>query len=576
MLILTQNLKNYTKNASIENLNSINRFYCQWSNAFQDQKVIQNQDPFYNKKGELIGYLPSFVGKDNTIDIALNKAEGHAKVFTALDTGWRVKYKSKKEFYKRNYKGHLKGDPKEKTYIVYNSIFRHVKDTWEFIGSQPETWEYIQTSTSRSHNERETVVIDFDANKFGPGYKSIDDAELDVMAFVAKYDLPDPSYLLLNKTSGNIQFGWWTSSFNYFWEDYKYKINKDDTGRDTFLRVLKSLAKMWGDFKGVPGDYNFKGYQIKNPYTKNPSIESRFYNTFIIDRSDIIRTTKSLWNNFIVKQAVKTTKALIDFNERQESGKHKFSRKITEIESSRNNYEIVELRNYIFKYMREHGGHEPNYDETFFYFKNVIASDASFVTGKPVHDLEELKTKFKCTFNWTVKNYNPDYQGKCHFDDVQLEWSSIVRNLKFYKNYLLVTAYNKNTYRYISKKTNLSISTISRIKKLSKEKIEFLKETYKKYRKIIIENNKKYYKGNKNNKYIKLIESIDSIISIIKIKKLNIIQNYFNNQNRKFKLNYAFLITNLILNYNKKSETKNIKFIKKNGFQTIFSLHEGG
>ncbi|MCF0114703.1 MAG: hypothetical protein HUJ56_05065, partial [Erysipelotrichaceae bacterium] len=106
----------------------------------------------------------------------------------------------------------------------------------------------------------------------------------------------------------------------------------------------------------------------------------------------------SSYNNTVVtlKQSLKTRVG------------NRHNNKFGDKSTSRDANQVPALRNYIWKYMREHDGNKPNQREAFEAYLE-IAKEASKITNKPVTPITELQATFKCTFKWSVSHYRaPD------------------------------------------------------------------------------------------------------------------------------------------------------------------------
>ena len=456
----------------------------------------------------------------NSLNIAPGK--GACKNFqTFYETGNEIYYFSKKETYKRKSLFGDKGDPKLKKYMDMNPLYKNIATTWEAISSTPQYSDWLQTSTGMNHLRRDVIVLDFDANKFiKGGYHSITEAETDVKGFVTKFKLPNANYIYYNKTSGNIQVGWFLGRYlNMSWENERYR----------YLKTGRALNEMWAQFKGLPGDVHFTGWQCKNPFNHHASNGSVIYSKEPISTDVLIEATIPYWPKVTekVKKAKKTHVGTI-------KGKH-----FADIETSRDAYESKGLREWVWSYMRKNRNEEPSFQQAMEAMYE-LAAEASEITGKPQHDIQELTSICKNTLNWAVKNYNPLFQT---YTDEQRRFAKLYNNAQKYFKYLQANKLN-GPCRKVAEKIGCSPATISRLRNLSDQEIKRMEMLFVEYQAFIEVSNKSYH-NNKKNKYSLLI---------MMILKFNEIKELITIKIKEYKSKLASL--NKFI-YNKRDETEN-------------------
>ena len=218
---------------------------------------------------------------------------------------------------------------------------------------------YKQVCAGTNHTNRQIMIVDVDANKYKGnwnyetnkpyGYLTSDEAKKDVDSFLSKYNLPNIDYFIYNKESGNIQFGWFIKTIKYSQKYYPEQT------RD-YLDVKDALAFMWGEFIGFPGDKNFKGWQIKNPFSKNKDLECQVY----FDTKNRERPTTYLTNFEKIKNSSKDYIGAFERIKKEEkinkakTRKTIKSKETNNINNSRNYYELKEFPKKIWDYKRTH------------------------------------------------------------------------------------------------------------------------------------------------------------------------------------------------------------------------------
>lgn len=441
---------------------------------------------------------------------------------TYYQTGNEIYYLSKKERYKRNYLGWKKGEQKLKRYMEQFPIYGSLADTWEAISNNPKFSDWLQTSTGLNHLRRDVVVLDFDANKFiKGGYHSLQEAEQDVNGFVAKFRLPKANYIYYNKVSGNIQVGWFLNvCLNMNWENQ----------RSHYLNIGKALNIMWADFKGLPGDVHFTGWQCKNPFNKHETNGSIVYSKMSVNTEELKNKTSPYWPKVEPKKIKKHSTVTTGIT----NGKH-----FADTETSRDAYESKKLREWVWSYMRKNGGDEPSFQQAMDAMYE-FAVEAAEITGKEQHDIVELTSICKNTLKWAIKNYNPVFSV---YTDEQRQFAKLYNNAQKYFKYLQVKKLS-GSCRQVAKQIGCSASTVSRLRNLSgyeKTRMEILYTQYK----MFIEVTNQSYHNNRKNKYSLLVIMID---------KFNEFKELLNLKIKEYKSKLSTLIEFI---YNKRDGTEN-------------------
>lgn len=467
------------------------------------------------KKGKSYVYNPNFkpLHHGNSFDIALDK--GACKRFqTKEGTGEFSYYTSRFHLYKRNYKGHRIGERKLLKYERSVQIYSCLAEAWKAVSDTPEYALYIQASTGMTHKRRDVIVLDFDANKyFEPldngeifGYRSFEDAEKDVADFVKKSGLPKQSYIYYNKKSGNIQVGWFFGINDTV--IYDNVCHQDECRR--YLNMGVGLNKLWADFKGMPGDAHFTGWQCKNPYNKNTTLrEVKFYfndysdfdNNFnqILDVTEpFFPTAKEAKSVERILKSDKTNQiideAFVTYDSKESTNKLN--------KDSRNYYEVSCLRKWVWDYAREHDNAMPNLSEAMEAMLAIEKRANEEIKGKKEKSIKELTATCKSVLNWSIKKYNKP--GNKFYTDEQRYHAKLYNYAKMYTNILRLKNMEKTeSCRKAGKKLGLSKTTISRYRNLTNEqlaKIQILATQFEIYN---AENVNQMNKGNDsyNNKY---------------------------------------------------------------------------
>lgn len=479
------------------------------------------------KKGKSYVYDPNFIPLHygNSFDIALDK--GACKRFqTKEGTGEFSQYTTPFHLYKRNYKGHKKGERKlikyEKTRCLYNSL----SEAWEAVSNTPEYSLYIQASTGLTHKRRDVIVLDFDANKyFKPldngdifGYRSFEDAESDVNTFIKESGLPKQSYIYYNKKSGNIQVGWFFGNNDTVIYD---SVRRQDECRQ-YLNMGIGLNKLWANFKGMPGDLHFTGWQCKNPFNKNYELrEVKFYYNDSSDFDENFNRILSITEPFFPskKEEISKVTETIETERLECFVEDAFSTYETKESSnkinvdSRNYYEVKYLREWIWQYAREHNNQMPKLSDTKKALYRIEEKANKKLPGKKIKSDKELDAVCKSVLNWSIKKYNKP--GSCFYTEEQRQNARLYNYAKMYSNILRMKKCKKTSSRKIAKELGLSKTTICRYRNLSEKDLLKIEILAKQYEINNSENLNQFLSGNNNynNKYTQKILEIHSLIS---------------------------------------------------------------
>lgn len=243
--------------------------------------------------------LGLYIGEPYNPDCKENKSI----LITQVCTGKFIN--SKTEFYKRNYKSHKKGDPKQVE--ILEPIYDTILDAWKAVD------EYPTVSYGLTNWQRNVLIVDIDEY-----YNSLEEA-------INKFECVKPTYYIRNPKTGHIQFGFVLSiSFRkkakYFNFEWYNKVN----------RILSNTFK---------SDTRFNGPACKNPYYfefESKVFEERIY-TFKEIKENIEKSFG--WNEDIEKTSNDTSSSYL-YNTKKYDTNH-----IT-------HYMNI-LRNKIFKYFRE-------------------------------------------------------------------------------------------------------------------------------------------------------------------------------------------------------------------------------
>lgn len=492
-----------------QNLQRNLQFFNDYINANPTQKSriessLENKYPGY------------YITPRLCLDITEDKG-GCSKFITYFLTDEKGHYKTE-EKYKIDYKDHKKGDFKYKSYRLKRPLYNDLVDVLMSVSDMYP--KYRQACAGSNHYLREVTILDVDANKYKGnwnnetnkpyGYLTKEEAKKDLFAFIEKYQLPKVDYFIFNKESGNFQAGWFHRRIKYSQDFYPESTKK-------YLDLKDALAFMWGEFIGFPGDKNFKGWQIKNPFCKRKEIDSEIY--FDTSKREIpgssmdnFDTLMECCKNYIgaferlkeeQKEKEKEEKKRIKEEEKRKrhelwakaleedggsgTGKKKTNVNISLDSSSRNYYEVKEFPKRIWEYMRSHNNEKPDSA----WLKNTfddVELYACRMTGKP-NDKEEIE-KFavmNSVYRWSVRNYKSGIQqGGSYYSKEQLENAKMFNQVKKYSNYLTylkVSVDEKLSLREIASKTGLSKSTVHRYSKMSSEEKEKMLEYYEKFHK---------------------------------------------------------------------------------------------
>ena len=481
----------------------------------------------------------------NSMDIALDK--GSCKRFqTFQGTGEMYSFYSSTESYKRNYKEHKKGDPKLITRERQEPLYQSLAEAWKSVSETERYSLYIQASTGLNHKRREVLVLDFDANKyFDPlptgemfGYRSFDDAEKDINEFVQKTGLPRQSYIYYNKKSGNIQVGWFFDPNDYVYYD---NVNHQKNCRQ-YLNMGTGLNKLWADYKGMPGDVHFTGWQCKNPYNHNYELrETKFYFInpncdFLGNFSKILKITKPFFPS--TEKEIKYIDETLEKEHLDSTVESLLEKEFTTYETkpsnnrlninSRNYYEVKLLREWVWQYAREHKNAMPNLSEARKALDVIESKANNIIKGKLLKSDKELSAICKNVLNWSIKKYNKP--GNNYYTDEQRHRAKLYNYAKMYANILRLFTMSPNlSCRQAAKKLGMSKSTISRYRNLSEinlKKIQILSTQF------IIDNSenlKQYEMGNKsyNSIYIQKVLEIRKLNKEIQTKSIKQTKKYY-------------------------------------------------
>lgn len=482
-----------------------------------------------------------YVTPNACIDITETKGESH-KFITSYPTDKSILINTN-EVYKKDYKGHKAGEFKQKKIKIFEPLYVDIVDVLMSVSEMYPNYKQVCAGTN--HTNRQIMIVDVDANKYKGnwnyetnkpyGYLTSDEAKKDVDSFISKYNLPNIDYFIYNKESGNIQFGWFIKTIKYSQKYYPEQT------RD-YLDVKDALAFMWGEFIGFPGDKNFKGWQIKNPFSKNKDLECQVY----FDTKNRERPTTYLTNFEKIK---KSSKDYIGAFERikKEEKKNKVKtikskktvKETNNINNSRNYYELKEFPKKIWDYKRTHNGDNPSQTWVINTF-NEIEDYACYMTGKPDDKSEKEKRAIReSILRWSIRNYKEPKNNESFYTKEQKENARIVNTVKKLSNYLTfleITENKKLSLREVEKLSGLSRSTVQRYSKMSlSEKIKMMK-TYKKFFEktinfTLLANSNEIEK----NKYINLLNSIILKIDILHEKDNKKIKELMKYVNRKYK-----------------------------------------
>lgn len=477
-----------------------------------------------SKNGKSYVYNSNFVPLHygNSFDIALDK--GACKRFqTRQGTGEFSYFTSRHNLYKKNYKGHKKGDRKPIKYERTIGLYSCLAEAWKAVSDTPEYSLYIQASTGLTHKRRDVIVLDFDANKFcSPlpngdafGYRSFEDAEKDVTEFVKKSGLPKQSYIYYNKKSGNIQVGWFFSPKDSVFYD---NVHHQEECRQ-YLNMGAGLNKLWTDFKGMPGDTHFTGWQCKNPYNKNTELrEVKFYFDNYDDFENNFERILDVTEPFFpvsekeckkIEKFLKTEKtnqiideAFVTYEPKESNNKLN--------KDSRNYYEVSCLRKWIWDYAREHNNSMPTFADAMDAMLAIEKKANEKIKGKKAKSIKELNATCKSVLNWSIRKYNKP--GNNFFTDEQRYHAKLYNYAKMYSNIQrLKSLSNTESCRKAGKKLGLSKTTISRYRNLTEKQLKKIQILAKQFEIYNAENVNQLNKGieSYNNKYTQKVLELE-------------------------------------------------------------------
>ena len=374
-------------------------------------------------------------------------------ITTYQSQDWNDKVTVQDGFYKRNYKGHKKGDKHYKSYLKRYAAF-------DIDEASKMAFDYPTHGYGLTRFRRDIIIIDSDVE-----YESLEEANKMITKFEAYADVPHRSYIIRNPKTKHCQFGWYMKKDTPFYG----KGDKRDSFPE-FNAIIKLFAKLYSECTGYEGDIRFNGPACKNPYYEgfesiiDPlnkydskdfiSILNRFNRISLYKPSSLF----SSYNNTVVtniKEEIKTKTS------KSGSKKHIFGDT-----SSRDYLETKALREWIWTYMRNHNDEAPDYSVARKQY-DIFAEEAGKTTGKGKHSSTELNSTFKCTYNWAVKQFKRIDTDKSK----QKEGAAFGRFVQKLQSYILdyYIWQEEGTTREIAEKIGCSNATVCRANKTKED-----------------------------------------------------------------------------------------------------------
>ena len=346
-------------------------------------------------------------------------------------------------------RGPKKGQQKTITLPSYDEyIHNSIAEAW-FDAS-----DFKQVSAGRTHYTREVVIVDYDRPKDSNGNVIPDSPTFIEMIpkwteICKQNNIPLPNYWVQNPLTKNGQFGWFiniTSAKDRVYIDTVHKVNRL-----------------------FDGDPAYTGWQCKNPYYDGLYTIWNDENSIIdIDILSNINTSSTcvVYDN---NKVPPTDNLKNKVKSMSKNGRKSISNK-EGYTTSRNIYLRKYLTEYIWKWMREHNGVEPDKDR----IENqafLIAKDAAIFTGKNEMETDtEIRRTMQSVTNWAVKKFRMPDSKKGMLTPESRNLAKLVRKCKKFIQYNEIIGMKGST-REIARLTGLSHKTIVVYRNMSEEEI---------------------------------------------------------------------------------------------------------
>lgn len=403
-------------------------------------------------EGTYLKFEGMYIGEQNNPSCK----ENHNILITMQQSSdWSDKVKVFVGYYKRNTKDHKKGDPKYREYLKRYPIMT-LQQAWKKVN------DYPTVSYGLCNSRRECIIIDSD--KY---YSSIEEARHIIDDNFSKlWLLPKASYVLRNPKTGHCQFGWWLDK-----PFYKNEF-------DQFNSIIKIFATAYKRTTSNDGDICFNGPACKNPYYVD--FEKDINEKAVLSKENITKIAEVMFNQMMVYDQINTIKtpSFITYYNNTVVTKEKYERKSNmsksslkkhkfgSEETSRDANECRLLREYIWKYMREHNGVAPNREEARKEY-DIIAIAAAKKTNKSVHSRTELNNTFDCTYKWAVSHF---VMKKEKGDKKGAAFGRFIQELNKYIWLAEVLKYEDKTTREVADILGCSATSVSRYRKQLQDK----------------------------------------------------------------------------------------------------------
>ena len=386
----------------------------------------------------------AYLTKSNSMNVAADK--GVCLYFqTKKQTGTWTEVLD--ELYTR---GPKKGQRKTISHPSYDGgdLYNSIAEAWSAAS------DFKQVSSGRTHQIREVVIVDYDRPKDSNGNVIPDSPTF--LEMIPKWTdicnnngIPIPNYWVENPLSKNGQFGWFVNITSA----------KDRIYMDTVHKVNRLFS----------GDSAFTGWQCKNPYYDGLNTiwndEKSIVDIDVFSKINVISSCIDYDNNKVpptdnLKNKVKSM---------SKNGRKNLSNK-DGYSTSRNIYLRKYLTEYIWKWMREHNGIEPDKDriesQAF-----LIAKDAAIYTGKNEMQTDtEIRRTMQSVTNWAVKKFRMPDSKKGMLTPESRNLAKLVRKCKKFIQYNEIIGMKGST-REIARLTGLSHKTVVVYRNMSEEEI---------------------------------------------------------------------------------------------------------
>ena len=347
-------------------------------------------------------------------------------------------------------RGPKKGQQKTITHKSYDGgdLYNSIAEAW-FAAS-----DFKQVSSGRTHQIREVVIVDYDRPKDSNGNVIPDSPTFLEMIpkwteICRKNSIPLPNYWVQNPLTKNGQFGWF--------------VHITSAKDRVYINTVHKVNRLFD------GDPAYTGWQCKNPYYDGLYTIWNNENS-IIDIDVLSKITTSSYLIVYDNNKVPPTDNLKNrVKSMSKNGRKSISNK-EGYSTSRNIYLRKYLTEYIWKWMRQHNGVEPDKDriesQAF-----LIAKDAAIFTGKNEMETDtEIRRTMQSVTNWAVKKFRMPDSKKGMLTPESRNLAKLVRKCKKFIQYNEIIGMKGST-REIARLTGLSHKTVVVYRNMSEDEI---------------------------------------------------------------------------------------------------------